>query len=123
VILRCLFLIPGRAARPARKGTQSASRRPGPAGRAPARHGRPARPSARGQIFYLLLGEVEPDSCVYPGYCADRDGDLLAPPDMSLLEQHVGYMVIARIYEEASYLPDLAIKGMDGLTPTYLCFT
>jgi hypothetical protein len=42
---------------------------------------------------------------------------------MSLLEQHVGYMVIARIYEEASYLPDLAIKGMDGLTPTYLCFT
>jgi hypothetical protein len=32
-------------------------------------------------------------------------------------------MVIARIYDEAPYLPDLAIKGMDGLTPTYLCFT
>jgi hypothetical protein len=42
---------------------------------------------------------------------------------MPLLEQHVGYMVIARIYEEALYLPDLTIKSMFGLTATYFCFT
>lgn len=55
--------------------------------------------------------------------CADRDGDLLAPPQMPLPEQYVGNPVVVRIDEQALHPPDLTIEGMDVLTGTYLCFT
>jgi len=50
-----------------------------------------------------------------PGHGVDRDGDFLAPPQMPLREQDVGYLV-AWINEETLDLPDLAIEGMDVIT-------
>ena len=58
-----------------------------------------------------------------PGHGTDRDGDLLASPQMPLLEQHVGHAVVARIHQEALHLPDLTIQGMDVLAAANFCFT
>ena len=86
-------------------------------------HAKPVVSAGWGQILHLLLGDVEPDSFGGPGHGADRDGDLLAPPQMALLEQHVGHVMIARVDEEPLDLADLAVHGMDVVTGTDLCFT
>src|SRR5437773_3031315 len=75
------------------------------------------------QVFYLLLGQAEPDPVLHTGHRADRDGDLLTPPQMPLLEQHVGHPVVVRIDQEALDPPDLTVEGMDGLTPVHACLT
>jgi hypothetical protein len=75
------------------------------------------------KVLHLLLGDVEPDSVLDSGHGADRDGDLLAPPQMPLPEQHVGNPVVLRIDEQALHQADLTIEGMDVLTGTHLYFT
>ena len=75
------------------------------------------------KVLHLLLGDVEPDSVLDSGHGADRDGDLLTPPQMPLPEQHVGNPVGLRIDEQALHQADLTIEGMDVLTGTHLCFT
>ena len=42
---------------------------------------------------------------------------------MPFLEQYVGHMVVARIDQEALYLPDLTIQRMDTLTALHVYFT
>src|SRR5262245_23385291 len=75
------------------------------------------------QFSYLFLREVEPDSVVGPGHGADGDGDFLAAPQVSLLEQHVGHPVIARADEEALHPPDLTIDGVDRVPGPHLLLT
>src|SRR5580693_542617 len=86
-------------------------------------HARTRQLVNRGQVFHLLLGDVEPDSGVDPDNRADRDADFLASPQMSFLEQYVGHMVVARIAQDALYLPDLTIQRVDTLTALHVCFT
>ncbi len=75
------------------------------------------------QVPHLVLGEVEPDSDVHPGYGGDGDGDFLAAPQVPLLEQHVGHPVVTRIDEEALHPPDLAVDGVDRVTGPHLVLT
>src|SRR5580693_3473940 len=86
-------------------------------------HARTRQLVNRGQVFHLLLGDVEPDSGVDPDNRADRDADFLASPQMPFLEQYVGHMVVARIAQEALYLPYLTIQRMDPLTALHVYFT
>ena len=73
------------------------------------------------QILHLLLGEVEPDSFVDRGHGTHRDGDFLMAPQMPLLEQHMGHLLVVRIDDESQHLPDFAVDGMDTLAGTQLC--
>src|ERR1039458_6267241 len=73
------------------------------------------------QVFYLPLGDVQPDAVVDLGNGADRDGDLLAAPQMPLLEQDVGHLAAARIDGEPLYQADFAVGGMDMLPAADLC--
>src|SRR6266702_7781375 len=75
------------------------------------------------QVFYLLLGQAELDTVLDTGHRADRDRDLLAPPQMPLLEQHVGHPVVVRVDQEALDPPDLTVEGMDGITAVHVCLT
>src|SRR6266566_999285 len=74
----------------------------------------------RRQVLYLLLGDVEPDSGVNGGDGADRDGDLLPPPQMAFPEENMGHRVIGRVDDKAFYLADLAVDGMDVLVALHL---
>ena len=65
------------------------------------------------QVFYLLLGQAEPDPVLDTGHRAGWDGDLLASPQMPLLEQHVGHPVVVRVDQEALDPPDLTIEWPD----------
>ena len=84
---------------------------------------RQAGSASRGQVLHLLLGDVEPDSGVDPGNCADRDANFLASPKMPFLEQYVGHTVVVRIDEKALYLPDLTVQRVDTLTALHVYFT
>src|SRR5262249_10660893 len=86
------------------------------------RHSASAGSAGRWQVFHLFPGDVEPDAVVDLGDGADRDGDLLAPPQMPLLQQHVGHVLVVRVDEEPLHPADLAIDGMDMLAVTDLCF-
>src|ERR1019366_427119 len=91
----------------------------------PARRSCPACPSQlpgllvqmidvhRRQLLHLVLGDAEPDTVVDSGHGADRDSYLLAAPQMPLLEQHMGYPVVARIDDEPLDKPDRAVGGVD----------
>src|SRR5580693_3060634 len=81
------------------------------------------RSAHRRQVLHLLLGEVEPDPVVDPSHGTDRDGDFLAPPNMPLLEQNVGHLVVARIDHEAMHLSDGAVEGTDMIAVTQVCLT
>ena len=44
-------------------------------------------------------------------------------PQVSLLKQHMGHLVVVRIDKEALHPADLTIGGTDALAVTHLCFT
>ena len=77
----------------------------------------------RRQFSYLFLGEVEADAGVDPSHGADGDGDFLAAPQMPLLEQYVGHLVIALVDQEALHPPDLTIDGVDPFPRPHLVLT
>jgi hypothetical protein len=70
-----------------------------------------------------LFREVESDSDIHPGDGADRNGDLLATPQVSLLEKYVGHPVIAGADEEALHPPDLTIDGVYRVTRLHIRLT
>src|SRR5580704_13068325 len=102
-----------RARRPATFETLGKSSSPGPL------QGAPFGGGDRRQVFDLLLGDAEPDSVRDGGDGADRDGDLLAPPQVALLEQDVGHGVVAAIHHKAFYLPDLTVDSVHVLVPPH----
>jgi hypothetical protein len=71
------------------------------------------------QVLHLLLGDVEPDAVVDAGDRADRDGHFLASPQMPLLEEHMGHMVVSRVDDQALDPPDIAVGGVDVLVPAH----
>src|SRR5215472_7313278 len=74
----------------------------------------------RRQVPHVVLGEVEPDTVLGPGDGADRDGYLLAPPQVPLLEQHVGHVVVAQVDDEPFHVADLAVGGMGAIAAAHL---
>src|SRR5262245_1158003 len=80
----------------------------------------PSSSAHRGQFLHLLLGDVEADPAVISRHGADRDGDLFAPPEVPLPQEHMGGPAVARIDHETLYPPDLTIDGMDRLTGTHV---
>ena len=67
------------------------------------------------QVPHLLLGDVEPDAVHDPGDGANRDGHLPAAKQMPLLQQHVAYVVVARVDDKPLDSSDLAVGGIDAL--------
>ena len=66
----------------------------------------------------VVLGQVHRDALVDLIDRADRNGDLLAPPKVAFLEQHVGDVTLGRIDDEPFDLADLAVTGVHSLAPT-----
>ena len=50
---------------------------------------------------------------------ADRDSYFLAAPHVPLLEEHVGYLVAARIHDQPLDLPYVAVGRADGQFAVY----
>src|ERR1039457_7544142 len=73
-------------------------------------------------LFRSVLGDAEPDTVVDSGHGADRDSYLLAAPQMPLLEQHMGYPVVARIDDEPLDKPDRAVGGVDMVAASHRHF-
>jgi hypothetical protein len=76
------------------------------------------------QVFHLVTGEAEMDE-ENPdlGHGADRDCHFLAASQVSLLEEHVGYLVAARFHDEPPDLPYLAVGRADGQLAPYVYAT
>ena len=74
------------------------------------------------QVGYLRLCELEPNAVVNPGHCTDRDGDLLLAPQVSFLEEDVGYLVVTWIDEEPTDMPDRTVGCMDALSSSHFDF-
>src|SRR5690348_7831373 len=72
------------------------------------------------QILDLLLRDVEPDPGVDGRDRGDRDGHLLAAPQVALLEQDVGYLLVGWIHHESLNLPDVAVHGVHALMALHL---
>jgi hypothetical protein len=74
------------------------------------------------QVFHLVFGEAEMDK-QSPDlrHGADRDSHFLAARHVSLLEEHVGYLVAARFHEQPLDLPYLAVGRTDGQAAVYVC--
>src|SRR5271170_7162355 len=73
----------------------------------------------RWQVLDVLLGDAEPDAVTCLRDRADRDGHLPAPPQVPLLEQHMGDVAAAAIDDEALNLADVAVSGMHVLAAAY----
>ncbi len=67
------------------------------------------------QVLHVLLGDVELDAVLDVGHSADRDGHFSAAPQMPLLQEHVGYVLVGRVDDESLDSPDVAVGGMDVL--------
>src|SRR6478672_1323386 len=72
------------------------------------------------QVLDLSLRDVEPDPVLDRGDGADRDGHLLAAPQVALLEEDVGHLVVGGIHHEPLHLPDLAVDRVHALMAIYL---
>src|SRR6516164_3470926 len=77
----------------------------------------------RRQILDLSLRQVEPDSGVDPGDRPDRDGHLLASPQVPFLQEYVRHLMVIGVDDKAVNPPDIPVRGMDVLTAAYLHFT
>src|ERR1700728_1850117 len=73
---------------------------------------RPSSVVGRRQVLHLLPGEAERDAVVEPGDLVERDGDLLASPQVPLAEQHVGHPAAGRVEAERAQLADVAVGGV-----------
>jgi hypothetical protein len=68
----------------------------------------------RRQVLHILLSDREPDAVGGAGYGADRDGYLLAPPQMTLLQEHVSHVTAARVDDKMEHRAD-RLGLLDGV--------
>jgi hypothetical protein len=76
----------------------------------------------RRQIRDLSLGEVEPDSRLDLGDRPDRDGHILASPQVPFLQEYVRHLMVIGVNDQAFNLPDIPVRSMDVLNAAYLYF-
>src|SRR5262245_16945145 len=74
----------------------------------------------RRQRFDLVLGEVDPYLVAHSICRPDRYCNLLAPPHVTLLKDHVRDVMIGRVDHNTLYRADQAICGMHSVAATYL---
>jgi hypothetical protein len=67
------------------------------------------------EVLRLLLADVEVDAVHHPGDSTDRNDHIPAAEQMSLLQEHVAHVVIARVDDKPLDPPDLAVCGIDAL--------
>src|SRR6202041_1371693 len=73
------------------------------------------------QIFHLVFGEAEMDKKSPDfSHSADRDGHFLAATRVPHPEEHVGYIVAARLHDQPLDLPYLAVGRTDGQFAAYV---
>src|SRR5579871_1226807 len=77
----------------------------------------------RRQVCDLVLAEAEPHAVVDAGDGTDRDSDFLLAPEMALVEQDVGDVVVGRVDNEALDAADSAISGVDVVAAAHLDLT
>src|SRR5262249_2315849 len=63
----------------------------------------------------FLLGDAEPNPVLDTGDGADRDGHLLAAPQVAFLEKHVSHVVVASVDDQPFDVPDLPVGGVNTL--------
>src|SRR6516164_6437965 len=76
-----------------------------------------------GQRFDLVFCEVNTYLGAHAIGSPDRYGDLLAPPQVALLQDHVRDVMIDRVNHETLYRPDQSIFRMYGVTALDLDLT
>jgi hypothetical protein len=72
------------------------------------------------QLLCVALRDVQADAVVDCGHGADRNSDFLAAPQMALLKEDMGYVVITRIENKPVDSPDGAVRGIDPLISSHL---
>ena len=73
------------------------------------------------QVFHLASGEAEMDKHSPDlRHGPDRDSHVLAARHVSLLQEHVGYLVAARFHNQPPDLPYLPIGRTDGQAAVYV---
>ena len=75
--------------------------------------------STGGRSRTSSLAQAEPDTVLGVGDGADRDGHFLAAPQVPLLEEHVGHVVVAGIDDEPFHMADLTVGGMDAIAAAH----
>jgi uncharacterized repeat protein (TIGR01451 family) len=73
----------------------------------------------RRQVLDVLLGDLELYAVGGAGHRADRDGYLLAAPQVAFLEEHMGDVVAAGVDDQALDLADVTVSGMHVLAAAY----
>jgi len=72
------------------------------------------------EVFHLVFGEAEVDQeSPDLGHGADWDSHFLAAPHVPLLEEHVGYLMAARIHDQPLDLPYVTVGRTDGQFAVY----
>jgi hypothetical protein len=71
------------------------------------------------EVFRLLLADVEVHTVHHPGDSTDRNDHISAAEQVSLLQQHVAHVVIARVDDKSLDPPDLAVGGIDALAAVH----
>jgi hypothetical protein len=77
------------------------------------------------QIAYLVLGQFEEHSfgAIDVSDGTDRDGDLLLAPEMALVQEHMGHVVITRVDDKALDVADGSVGGVHVVAPPTLHVT
>jgi hypothetical protein len=74
----------------------------------------------RRQLSHLVPGEAELHAVVYVGDRTDRNGDLFLAPEVSLVEQDMGDVMIRRVDDQPLDPPDVAVRCVDALAAAHL---
>ncbi len=66
--------------------------------------------AAAGSVARRARADCQRDS----GHGADRDGDLVVAPQVALVEQHVGDVVVCGVGDHPPHAPDDPVHGVQG---------
>jgi hypothetical protein len=72
------------------------------------------------QVLHLLFCQVDLDALGDPGHGVDRNGHLLAAPQMPLLQQHVRHVMAGGVDDQPFDLADVAVGGINVLAALHL---
>ncbi len=70
-----------------------------------------------GKISELIFAQSDLDDAGDPVRRANGDGDILLPPQMAFLKQHVGDAAGRGADDQPGYLSDISVGGPDRITP------
>jgi hypothetical protein len=71
------------------------------------------------QVLHVLLSDRELYAVAGAGHRADRDGHLLAAPQVTLLEEQVGHVAVARVDDQTLDQAYLTVGSVDGFAAAH----